>query len=81
VPSVLVPGGSLAKLDAVGSVVHDVLFAGANAPACSVVALTHPSLRGPNIGRRRFGALAGHVAEVAMVSEAIRASGLRSGVA
>jgi hypothetical protein len=72
---------SLAKLDAVGSVVHDALLAGANAPPCSLVALTHPSLRGPNVGRRRFGSLNGHAAEVAMISEAIRASGLRAGVA
>jgi hypothetical protein len=65
---------SLAQLDAAGPVVHGVRFVGANVPTCSVVALTHPSLRGPNVGRRRFGALAGHAAEVAMISESIAAS-------
>jgi hypothetical protein len=37
----------------------------------TVVALTHPSLRHANIGKRRFGSWVGHEAELAMLREAV----------
>jgi hypothetical protein len=67
---------SLVEIDCAGSVIHGATFPGADTPACSVVALTHPSLRGSNVGRRRFGVHTGHAAEVAMIREAIAVSEL-----
>jgi hypothetical protein len=61
---------SYADLDRLGPVRHGVKLAGSSIP-CSVVALTHPSLRGPNVHRRRFKGLSGHSAEVAMIREAL----------
>ena len=42
----------------------------------SVVCLTHPSLRGPNVGRRRYRGLAGDAAEHEMIADAVAASGV-----
>ena len=61
---------TFSDLDAVSPIIDDVVFAGITTPACSVVALTHPCLRGSNIRRRRYGALVGHEAELALVREA-----------
>lgn len=55
-------------------VVLDVKFDRTTAPTCSVVALTHPSVRGPSVPRRRFGSLTGHPAEIAMIKKAVSAS-------
>jgi hypothetical protein len=48
-------------------VVRDVEFDGADAPSCSVVALTHTSMRGSNVHRRRYAGFVGHEAELAMI--------------
>ena len=64
---------SLAGIDAVGPVQHGVSFGDDMAP-CSVVALTHPSLRAPNVGRRTYSGAHGHAAELKMVLEAMSAS-------
>ncbi len=61
---------TFAQLDVASPVIHGVVFADLGVPACSVVALTHPCLRGSNIRRRRYGVFAGHEAELEMVREA-----------
>jgi hypothetical protein len=68
---------SLIALDKIGPVRHSVRFA-STLPACSVVALTHPSLREANVGRRVYGGALGHAAELAMIRKAAVASGLIS---
>jgi uracil-DNA glycosylase len=62
---------SLAEVDRVGGLVARVRFDDVGMQPCNVVALTHPSLRGPNVVRRRFRELTGHEAELAMVREAL----------
>ena len=64
--------GSIRSLDKAGPIVRGVRFHDVNAPACTVAGLTHPSLRGSNVGRRRYGGLEGHAAELAMIREAVQ---------
>lgn len=64
--SVWASARSMSALDEAGPLVHGVRFLPDVAP-CSVAVLTHPSLRGPNVRRRRFQALKGHEAEVALI--------------
>jgi len=71
---------SMAALDAAGPLVHDVAFVPEVAP-CTVAALTHPSLRGPNVGRRRYATLAGDDAERALIRAALAHAGLAPGAA
>ena len=66
---------TMKALDDAKPLVHGVQFDGSAALPCTVLALTHPSLRGPNVGRRRYGTLNGHAAEMAMLREAANASG------
>ena len=65
---------SLIAIDEIGAMQHDVSF-GEGLASCSVVALTHPSLRGPNVSRRTYRGSRGHPAELRMVAEAIAKSG------
>jgi hypothetical protein len=67
---------SFRDIDRGDPVRHAVVFRTAAAPQCSVVCLTHPSLRGPNVVRRTYGLLNGAAAEQAMVSDGIRVSGV-----
>jgi hypothetical protein len=67
---------SLHAIDQGKPVRHAVTFRGAAAPQCSVVCLTHPSLHGPNVGRRAYASLNGVHAEQAMVADGIRVSGV-----
>ena len=62
---------TLTAVDIAGPVAHEVTFSGSDAPACSIVALTHPSMRGSNVHRRRFEQLSGREAELAMIHEAL----------
>lgn len=66
--------GSIKKLDDLGPVVHDATFPGASARPCTVVALTHPSLRSANINRRNYKGVQGHASEVKMIREGLRRS-------
>jgi uracil-DNA glycosylase len=69
--------GTLTAIDAIEQAVrHAVVFAHASALPCSVVCLTHPSLRGANVGRREFRSMYGEAAESAMLAESIRISGV-----
>ena len=61
--------GSMTAIDDIGAVHHAVRFSGAPGLECSIAALTHPSLRGPNVRRRRHRHLTGHEAELAMLAE------------
>ena len=67
---------SFRAIDQAGPVRHAVMFRGSSAPQCSVVCLTHPSLRGPNVRRRTYRSLNGVAAEQAMVEDGIRQSGV-----
>lgn len=67
---------SLVAIDAVGPVQQNVIVPGTRSASCSVVCLTHPSLRGPNVWRRHYGSLHGPAAERAMVADGIRHSGV-----
>ncbi len=56
---------SFAVMDAAGLGIVDDVQIGGN--SLTFVALTHPSIRGPNVHRRRFGGQTGDDAEVAML--------------
>ncbi len=60
---------TMRAIDDAGPIVRAVQFPGSTAGGCVVIALTHPSLRAANVGRRRFGDNAGHAAEIAMLRE------------
>jgi hypothetical protein len=59
------------EIDGVGPVIHGACFRDIDMPACSVVSLTHPSMRRSNVHRRRFNSHQGHDAEIAMIREAL----------
>lgn len=69
---------SLAAIDAAGPLASSVTFPGTapKAPACTVAALTHPSLRGPNVGRRQYAGAVGHAAELTLLAAAMQMAGL-----
>jgi hypothetical protein len=68
---------SFADIDRLGPVRHHVLF-DQLVSDCSVVALTHPSLRGPNLGRRHFAGERGNSAEMLMIREAVAVSRVKT---
>lgn len=53
-------------VDTAGPVILGAEF-GSSGATCTVIALTHPSLRGPNVGRRQHDGVTGHAAELAML--------------
>lgn len=57
------------------SLVSGVQFPGVRHPV-TVVALTHPANRGPNVKRRHYGDLAANPAEVTMILDGCKACGL-----
>jgi uracil-DNA glycosylase family 4 len=59
-----------------GPIVHPVRFDVLPARGVTVVALTHPSLRGPNVARRRYQHFVGDDAELALLREGLQTSGL-----
>ena len=66
----------ITQLDDLGvSIVQGTAFHGVPGLRSTVVALVHPSLRGPNVRRRRYGDLTGDAAELAMLEDALRRSG------
>jgi hypothetical protein len=67
---------SFQGIDEAKPVRHAVRFKTDAVPPCSVVCLTHPSLRGPNVRRRSYGSRVGVTAEQAMVADGIRLSGV-----
>ncbi len=70
---------TLTQLDTLGiPLVTNVQFVSSSNWNTSVVALTHPSLRPANVGRRRYNELRGNEAEVAMVREAIKVSRIQA---
>lgn len=60
---------SLDAIDAAGPVVRSTRFEGYDG-RCVVVALTHPSMRGSNVRRRRYDKRVGAEAELAMLADA-----------
>ena len=58
---------------------HDVRFATLGSSRCTVVALTQPSLRGLNVGRRRYAGVQGHDAELLMLRHALDRSRIGPG--
>ena len=62
----------LVDVDNQGPVVNDARFPSLEGVQPTVVALTHPSLRGSNVHRRRYRGYTGHGAEVEMLREAIQ---------
>ena len=62
-----------ADFDTSSPVVHQVIFQGMPEHQCSVVALTHPSMRPINVGRRRYRDMQGDLAEIGMVREGMAA--------
>jgi hypothetical protein len=69
--------GSIRDLDAAGPLVHGAVFGTREPLRCTVAALTHPSLRGSNVGRRSYAGVRGHDAEMAMLRDALDSSGVR----
>jgi uracil-DNA glycosylase len=67
---------SLTDIDAVQkAMINNVRFKVCPKP-CSVAALTHPCFRHLNIGQRRYKGLQGDTAELALLADAIKVSGL-----
>ena len=64
-------------LDASGPLISDVRFKGTAEQPVTVVALLHPSMRNSNIRHRRYCGLKGNDAELAMLQEALKLSGLQ----
>jgi len=64
------------EIDMAGAMVNNVRFAGADVPACTVIALLHPSMRNSNLKRRSYGESRDHKAEVALLREAAQLAGL-----
>lgn len=58
---------SLDAIDSAGPVRTEVIFDG-RVDSCTVIALTHPSLRSANVGRRRYVGQEGKTAERAMLA-------------
>ena len=67
---------SFRDLDVSGPVISDVRFKGTPEKPVTVVALMHPSQRRRNIWRRRYRGLKGEAAELAMLKDALKQSGL-----
>jgi hypothetical protein len=66
---------SMQEIDRKGAVVSGVRFDGLPGLSCTVAAITHPSLRGPNVGRRRYKEADGHRAELELLHDALAAAG------
>jgi len=62
---------SFADIDNVGPMITDVRFPGAPDVLCAVGALTHPSLRGPNVRHRHYGGAQGHPAELQLIRDVL----------
>jgi uracil-DNA glycosylase len=58
------------KLDESGPVKTEVQFPEIQQYSTTVAALTHPSLRGPNLGRRKYRGVVGDAAELLMLKDA-----------
>jgi len=66
---------SLQDVDHSGAVVTGVRFGASAGLPCTVAALTHPSLRGSNVHRRRYAGSEGHRAELRILEDALRGAG------
>jgi uracil-DNA glycosylase family 4 len=67
---------SLRKLDQrSGALAYPVAFAGVSHPV-AVAALTHPALRHLNVPHRRYKGMVGEEAELVLISDALRVSGV-----
>ena len=64
------------KLDASGPLISDVRFEEASEQSATVVALVHPSMRNSNAKHRRYCGKEGKAAELAMLKDALKQSGL-----
>lgn len=62
---------SLVEVDNIGPMIPGARFPDAPDVVCTVGALTHPSLRGPNIGRRQYGEAQGHAAELRLIRDVL----------
>ena len=67
---------TMKDIDCINPLMMGVAFEDSSLPPCTVLALTHPSLRGPNVGRRQYGSLNGHAAEIAMLRQAMVSAGI-----
>ena len=64
------------KLDASGPLISDVRFKGSEEQTATVVALVHPSMRNSNAKHRCYCGKEGKAAELAMLKDALKQSGL-----
>lgn len=64
------------KLDASGPLISDVRFKGSEEQTVTVVALVHPSMRNSNAKHRCYCGKEGKAAELAMLKDALKQSGL-----
>ena len=64
------------KLDASGPLISDVRFEDDSEQSATVVALVHPSMRNSNAKHRRYCGKEGKAAELAMLKDALKQSGL-----
>jgi len=71
----LVPWGkckTMTQIDAAGALQQNITFPSLAGVIATVAVITHPSILGANLEHRRYKALAGHAAEVALLSDAYR---------
>ncbi len=71
---------SLRDLDRVGPLAANVRLIPQGGSVVTVAALTHPSLRNVNVGRRRYASLHGDDAELRLISDALVHAGLNTRV-
>jgi hypothetical protein len=62
---------ALVDVDKIGPIIPNAHFPDATNLVCAVGALTHPSLRGPNVGRRCYDGVRGHTAELHLIRDVL----------
>ncbi|PYS46693.1 MAG: hypothetical protein DMG13_29445 [Acidobacteria bacterium] len=62
----------MTQIDAAGALQQNITFPSVPGVIATVAVITHPSILGANLERRRYKALAGHAAEAALLSDAYR---------
>lgn len=63
---------TMTQIDAVGALQRNIMFLSVDGVVATVAVVTHPSILGVNLKRRRYKGLVGRRAEVALLSDAYR---------
>jgi hypothetical protein len=63
---------TMTQIDAVGALQRNIMFPDADGLVATLAVVTHPSILGANLTRRRYKGLVGRKAEVKLLSDALR---------